>query len=231
MAACRYGVRELYDWCFTEPLMKKGLLRIGSSTLRAAKVALVLISFEFGLASAQVHLKFETNLQPAKPAKKADAPSACPKLQDLKCPLPVNNSTAAKGTTGPSGSSLSSPPDSKGSGSQAAMPHTVTLTWNANPMLHDPVRDAVGYCLYRRTTANIPKPTPNCADCEQVNQTPVNGTKYEDKLMVAGDITYYYVAAAINQCGTISAASNEAPAKISNTPGPKTPASTSRDAR
>ena len=75
----------------------------------------------------------------------------------------------------------------------------------------------MGYCLYRSATKNVAdkKATGEfrCTGCEQINFIPVTGTACIDTL-VPDASTYYYVATAINQTGTLSTASNETRAEI-----------------
>ena len=92
--------------------------------------------------------------------------------------------------------------------------HTVILTWKPSPS-----SNAVGYCLYRRKTPHIPSKISACSDCEQLNTVPIKGIGCVDDA-VPDDVTYYYVATAINQSSDMSEVSNEAtPTKKPIPPG------------
>lgn len=86
--------------------------------------------------------------------------------------------------------------------------HRVILTWDASK--NSPVSEetAVAYCIYRSKKKGAARKNPNCNDCEQVNIIPIETTGCIDDLVQDGAI-YYYVVAAINRQGTISAPSNE----------------------
>ncbi len=102
---------------------------------------------------------------------------------------------------------------------QPAGHHTVTLTWKANAPSTNRATNAVGYCLYRRKKASIPKKIADCKDCELVSPLPIVGTGCVDNSVQDG-VTYYYVVTAANQFSRISDASNEAPAKVPLTETP-----------
>jgi hypothetical protein len=91
--------------------------------------------------------------------------------------------------------------------------HKVTLTWNASAPSTDPGSAAFGYCLYRSKIRHLAKKNPVCKDCEQVNRVPIQSTGCLDDV-VLDSTQYYYVVAAINLKGTLSAASNEIPVSI-----------------
>ena len=95
---------------------------------------------------------------------------------------------------------------------QPSAPHTghhrVMLSWNASTASTNPEDNAVGYCLYRSRHEKWAKKNPRCSDCEQINTVPVTATACVDDLVEDGK-TYFYVAAAINQDGSLSASSNE----------------------
>jgi hypothetical protein len=91
--------------------------------------------------------------------------------------------------------------------------HKVTLSWKASTPGTNAESNAIGYCLYRSKTRNVAKQNPTCGHCEQINQVPIADTSCVDDLVEDG-ASYYYVVSAINAKGTISGASNEAPAPI-----------------
>lgn len=95
---------------------------------------------------------------------------------------------------------------------QPSAPHTghhrVMLSWKASAFSTHPEDNAVGYCLYRSRHEKQAKKNPRCSDCEQINIIPVTGTACVDDLVEDGK-TYFYVAAAINRNGGLSASSNE----------------------
>jgi hypothetical protein len=101
--------------------------------------------------------------------------------------------------------------------------HKVTLLWNANTPTPDPKRNAVGYCLYRSQKEQAAKQNPRCAECEQINRTPIVGVGCVDDL-VTDSANYYYVVTAINANGDISSSSNETPARIPANKAPAGPA-------
>ena len=93
--------------------------------------------------------------------------------------------------------------------------HTVYLSWIASAQSDDPIRNPLGYCLYRSTTKKKATEWPTCFDCERVNSEPipVSVTNCVDAL-VDDKVTYHYVVTALNMYGTLSSASNEATVKI-----------------
>ena len=91
--------------------------------------------------------------------------------------------------------------------------HKVTLSWKASTPGRNAESNAIGYCLYRSKTQNVAKQNPTCGHCEQINQVPIADTSCVDDLVEDG-ASYYYVVSAINAKGTISGASNEAPARV-----------------
>jgi len=86
--------------------------------------------------------------------------------------------------------------------------HNVTLTWNASPASRNPDDEAFGYCLYRSKEKKVAKQNATCAQCEQVNSTPIIATGCVDNLVQDGT-TYYYVAVAISRRRQLSPSSNE----------------------
>jgi len=91
--------------------------------------------------------------------------------------------------------------------------HRVFLSWNASAPSPKPEGNAAGYCLYRSHTQNAAKQKPPCADCDQVNTTPISGTSCVDDLVDDGAV-YYYLLLAVNSKGKPSDWSNEAPAHV-----------------
>ena len=91
--------------------------------------------------------------------------------------------------------------------------HKVILTWNASTPSTDPKRKAVGYCLYRIATQDLPKRDEKCSTCEQVNEKPISGTACVDDVVQDG-ASYYYVATAVNEKGDPSSLSTDTLAEI-----------------
>jgi hypothetical protein len=146
-----------------------------------------------------------------KPSQKSDAVGGgCkpPRPDPFECPKPTRSTTSSDPIA-----ALSAAP---------AHSHTVRLTWNANPSTPNSNSQTAtaGYCLYRGTTRDIPSTILSCKTCERVNKVPLSDIGCIDEWTKAG-ATYYYVVAAINRCGAISSASNEAKAEIDE-PSPKT---------
>jgi hypothetical protein len=168
------------------------------------------------LTSAIAQGQLNANANPAaqklpqqKSPKNAAADAGCkPAPVPLECPAPAN--------------AAASKPVAALNPATTANPRTVRLTWNANPTTANPGTNAVGYCLYRATTQKTFKTILDCKNCELVTKFAVTGPDLGciDNVTQPGK-TYYYVVAAINQCGRISSASNEAMAEIDK-PRPKT---------
>jgi len=100
--------------------------------------------------------------------------------------------------------------------------HKLLLSWNASVASAEAEDNAVGYCLYRSRTKKVAGKNPLCHQCERINQVPVTSTSCIDDL-VQDEVTYYYVVAAINQAGRLSAASNEIAAVIPSANKPARP--------
>lgn len=106
--------------------------------------------------------------------------------------------------------------------------HKVTLTWNASAPSNNPDSAAYGYCLYRSRKKNVAKKNPICHDCEQVNRVPIPPAGPREGCiddLVADSARYYYVVAAINGKGTLSATSNEIAVPIPSAHSGKAPQS------
>jgi len=182
---------------------------------RIAFIVVSLALFPAGRAAAQTTLKLDANLstegasnsrgkkqvaagQPLAAKAQALAPPACPTFKLTAPTIPAT---------------------SKGH-------HSVTLSWKASPTNVDQAKNAVGYCVFRRETANIQKKIFQCLNCQLVTEVAIAGTGCVDD-RVEDNKTYYYVVTyyvkpqgASN--GAISDVSNEAPADTSK-PGPAAP--------
>jgi len=199
----------------TDVKMIRRLLRIRFSSLTVVRVVLCSLALQ-SAAIAQTHSDASANaaaqkLSQQKSSQTNAAPGArckTPPPMPLQCPAPAN-------VAAPSG-----PVAAQGPGA-TTNPRTVRLTWNANRATHNFETDAFGYCLYR-STQKISNPILGCKNCELVTKFPVTDPDLGciDNVTQAGKI-YFYVVAAINQCGVISSASNEAKAEIDK-PSPKT---------
>jgi hypothetical protein len=86
-----------------------------------------------------------------------------------------------------------------GTGIQAAVSHSVTLSWTAS------TSTVVGYNIYRSTVPGGPYTL--------VTSSPVSATTYTDTTVQAG-VTYYYVVTAVDASGNESVYSNEASASV-----------------
>jgi len=84
--------------------------------------------------------------------------------------------------------------------------HKVILSWNPSEPSPDHPSKTVGYCLYKSRTKIDPN-QPICSTCEPLNAVPVTGTSCTDDI-VENDVTYFYVASAVNAAGTPSRWSN-----------------------
>ena len=92
--------------------------------------------------------------------------------------------------------------------------HKVILTWKANASSSKSLARPIGYCLYRSKTPGAAQKKATCAQCEQINKTPVHGTACVDDIAQNG-VAYYYVAVAIGRTSNqVSISSNEALAAI-----------------
>jgi hypothetical protein len=203
------------DVKMTDAKMIRRPWRIRSRSLTVVRLVLCLFAL-LPSAIAQNHPDASANTAAQKTSQQkssqtnaaADATCKPPPPLPLECPPPTNAISSSK---------LIAPQQPAAS----ANPRTVRLTWNANPTTHDLGTNAVGYCLYRATSEKISKTILDCKDCELVTKVPEPGLGCIDKATQAGKI-YFYVVAAINQCGHISAASNEAKAEIDK-PSPRPP--------
>jgi hypothetical protein len=111
--------------------------------------------------------------------------------------------------------------------------HRVILTWKANTSSSKSLARPIGYCLYRSKIQGAAQKKATCAQCEQVNKTPLPGTACVDDLAQSG-VTYYYVAVAIGRTSNqLSISSNEAlaviPSSKQNTSPPNNSAPFCRD--
>jgi hypothetical protein len=194
----------------------KTIRQLSNIRLRSLTVVRVVVCL-FALlpsAIAQSHTDASANtasqkLPQQKPSQKTDAADCkTPPPDPFECPKPTRSTTSPEQVAAPSAAPAPS--------------HTVRLTWNANPPTPDSKSrtPTVRYCLYRATTQKISTRILDCKDCERVNRVPLGKIGCIDERTQAG-ATYYYVVAAIDHCGVMSAASNEAKAEIDK-PSPKT---------
>lgn len=93
--------------------------------------------------------------------------------------------------------------------------HRVFLSWIGSAQSSDPIRNPVGYCVYRSNKESAAGQKLPCNECDRTNSRPlpVSVTSCVDG-GVQDNTTYHYVVAAINKYGTLSSPSNDVPAKI-----------------
>ncbi len=147
---------------------------------------IVVAAFTFSqekFSDAQTILNLEANLQLEGAPTNVKAPianqsstktqSSTP-FQPLPCPTDGLNAPAV-------------PQTSKGQ-------HSVSLSWKASKTTVDPAKNAVGYCVFRSETSNIPNPISACHDCQVVSENAVSGTGCIDDRVKDNTIYYYVVA-------------------------------------
>ncbi|MFZ3342544.1 MAG: hypothetical protein WA609_07500 [Terriglobales bacterium] len=153
-----------------------------------------MLALQTGFAVAQIPLNSKANLAVVEGQKKSTNTSVSATTKPKECP------------TGFLFTPLKPP--------QPSGHHTVTLKWKANEPTIDPVKNVVGYCLYRRKAQGLlPNEILKCKGCQLVSPMPIAGTGCVDD-RVEDDSTYYYVVTAVNVRGAMSLSSNEAAAKI-----------------
>jgi fibronectin type 3 domain-containing protein len=98
------------------------------------------------------------------------------------------------------------PPSPDITAGATAKPHKVKLSWDPSASAHTTGATAVtGYNIYRHELGN--------AHVEQINLTPIQGTRCVDYSVKAGQ-TYFYQAKTVGTNGRLSVPSNEAKATI-----------------